>query len=391
MQPGAEYRDSPLDRDDEYGSAQEPGRLRAGRPVRRARIGLLLLFAFMTEVIVIAAAANQAVTDSIDKSHHNPRGLTGGFERALETYEWRFTPRAHDVFHVGTGNFALIGTTVVISLLLIFVLVRGPFSFGRAFFGTWVAVAVATMIGGYVRGLVVDTPAYSQRGIPARALFSQLAPGSTVFLGGLVLGLVVAIVVGIFGLITRREDEPVVAGEPGYPDERYAAQQYGDERYGDERYATERYGDERYGDAGGYGSRGYGTADNPTGAVPWQDRYNAPGEAGDAGTHGYEQRAGEPHTDSADTTALPAMTPRQDAERTDPERTAALSNDAPQRAPGSTQAQDAHTTALPRAGESGADAGAAQEQGAAQGQGAAQQTTQFPRPPDDEDIEPEHH
>ena len=419
MQPGTEPPGSRRARDDDENADTAGIAPRAGvaRPVRRARIGLLLLFAFMTEVIVIAAAGNQAVTDKI-LSNAGPHTLKGGFEESLETFAWRVSPRSNDIFHVWAGSLSLIGATVVLSLLLIFATVRGPLTFGRAFFGTWLSVIVATMLGGYVRGLVIDTPARSTHGIPARALFSTLAPGSTTFLAGVALGLVVALVVAIFGVVTRRPDDAALAegdrdelsdnerAEAGYGTGAYGAAGYGDPGYGRGGYGTGGYGAGGYG-AGGYGagpagqpygtpypqgeqSRGYGGPDEPTRAVPWQD---AP-------------------SDSTETTALPTMRPR-DRDTTDPSR--AVNEPA---------GAEAHTTALPRTGQESSAAAAqtaptepqptepeptqavpaqpeptqaapgpagprptqampvqAPEEGVGSEHASAQQTTQFPRPP----------
>ena len=127
---------------------------RTGRypaPVPKARIGLLLLLAFFVEFLIIVGSGNQWVADKIAQSTPATY-MAAGLRNVGLVYSWRFTPRAHDTSHVWLAGLALIVTTIIVSLLLILAIIRGPITFGRAFFGTWMAVIVATILGGYVRG-----------------------------------------------------------------------------------------------------------------------------------------------------------------------------------------------------------------------------------------------
>ena len=169
----------------------------------RARTGLIVSVAVLTEIVLIAIGGNQWVADKLARAHVHG-GLASGLRNAALTYSWRFTPRTSDPLHRYNGSWALIGTTIVLSALLIAAVVRGPLTFDRAFFGAWMAVPVATMIGGYVRGLVLNYPLPPHQSRLSIALFGVAAPGSTVFLAGLGLGLVVAIVVAVVGMTTKR-------------------------------------------------------------------------------------------------------------------------------------------------------------------------------------------
>jgi hypothetical protein len=276
----------------------------------------------------------------------------------------------------------------VVSLLLITAVCRGPVTWGRAFFGSWMAVAVATMLGGYVRSAVVDTHAQGQGGRYEQALFGTVSPGSIVFLAGVLLGLVVAIVLGIVGPLTRRvPDGAVAAGYAGTPTAAPAAESRADRE----------------------------PAGAPGGA-PWQDQHYGPPAPRSSFDPPPPYRGEDP--DSQRTTQLPVM----DADR--PGGATAIGqqrDDRPvQRRPEDTgpvqqptqqpteQPTEQPTQALP---VQRAESPAQQEQPVQQPpvqqqppqqeqpvehqqqpaqQQPAQQTAQFPRPPDDEDLDPEH-
>lgn len=334
--------------DQQQHSDARPGR--DGSPVgpKRARTGLILLAAFLAELIVIAGVGNQYVTNKIQRSSFN-HSRSSGLAHVPEVYNWRFTPVPRDPYHLWLGSFGLIGTTILISLLLIFAVARGPVTFGRAFFGAWMAVIVATMLGGYVRALIVNLPTQPGQGRLSRAFFSATAPGSLTFLAGLGLGLIVAVVVSIIAVTTRRSprqtlDPALAPAGAGYPDQ-------GERRGPEQRYQP------------GGPEQGYHQGPGGPGGAPWQDRYSGAPQRDSAG------RGGD--ADSTQTTTLPSMRKGSGATSTDQ-----LSGTDADRAA-------AETVRQPAAEPESEVRAPAQTQG-------GQATTQFPRPPDDEDIDPEH-
>ncbi|WP_375477066.1 hypothetical protein [uncultured Jatrophihabitans sp.] len=172
-------------------------------PPKQARTGLVLLTVLVVEVVVIGAGLNQVVAKHIANTAASHTGAVRGGWESLLTYRWRFTPLSGDHQHIWAGELALIGTTIVMSLLLVFAVVRGAVTWGRAFFGAWLAVAVATLLGGYVCALIVDPGGSVGRHLADRTLFGPVAPGTRTILAGLALGLVVAIVASIVAIATR--------------------------------------------------------------------------------------------------------------------------------------------------------------------------------------------
>jgi hypothetical protein len=128
--------------------------------------------------------------------------------------------------HSGLDNawgaeLALIATTVVLTALLVLVLVRGAVTFWRAFFGTWLAVLGASVIGAVVRGLI-DTDTF--RGLNTDgagrftiAVFGPLGPSTFVVVAAFLLGLVTALVAAAVAVSTRRPAFPGASAPPPAP------------------------------------------------------------------------------------------------------------------------------------------------------------------------------
>ena len=186
------------------------------------RIGLVVLIAVLLEFVVIAAGDNQWVADKIT------RDTTASFtDRILEsswlTYNWRFTHGVYSTAQWG-GQLLLVLTTFVVTAALVFVLLRGPVTWARAFFGTWLAVVFASLVGAFVRGLVAPDPAFMLPGANRlmRSVFGTSGPSVRVVAVSVVLGAIVALVTSIVAVSTRRAPsvpgDGVGTGAPTFPD-----------------------------------------------------------------------------------------------------------------------------------------------------------------------------
>jgi hypothetical protein len=187
-------------------------------PTRRARIGLVVIVAVLTEVVLVAAGANQWVADRIVRS--GGKGLGARLvESSWLTYSWRLTPHKHQTAHWGSQLLLLL-TLFVVTGALVAVLLRGPVAWTRAFFGTWLAVVFATILGAIVRGLLDPV---GESGLPGanrltRAFFGSSGPTGVAVTGALALGLVVALVTSVVAVSTRRADESGTPAPPTFPE-----------------------------------------------------------------------------------------------------------------------------------------------------------------------------
>jgi hypothetical protein len=188
-------------------TAQEP----------RARVGLIVLTALLLEFLLVAAGANQWVAHKI--AQRNDSVNVRLFENSWLTYGWRFTPRSGHS-HQWAGQLLLVLVVFVLTAALVVALCRGPIGWGRAFFGTWAAVLFATVVGAIVRGLVDPPAAAGLRGAnrAVRGLFGPSGPSAAAVIGGLGLGLVVALVTSAIAVATRRRAvEATPDGRPAHP------------------------------------------------------------------------------------------------------------------------------------------------------------------------------
>lgn len=184
------------------------------------RTGLVVLAAALAQLVIIGAVCNQWVTKrAADSIPNETSRALRNIKVALLTYNWRFTPQDSDHQHIWLGQTLLILTTLVVSCVVIAVVVQGPSTFVRAWFGAWTAIAFATMLGAYVRGLVNDAAGTDGSRL-TRAVFGPLGPNAVTFFAGLVLGFVVGLIAGVMAVTSRRSasvrDEPVVTGFEGF-------------------------------------------------------------------------------------------------------------------------------------------------------------------------------
>jgi hypothetical protein len=294
---------------------------RTARPAR-ARTGLVVFVAVLTELVIIAAADNQWVSSQLVKAQErtNHVGL-----RLLEgswlTYTWRFTPRS-GLTDTWWSELALILTVLVVSGLLVAAVVGGPVTFARAFFGTWTAVIVASLLGAFVRGLIDRASTTPMPGVDrvTRAAFG--GPSGSVAVAALGFGLVVALVTAAVAVTTRRKAEP---------------------------------GMDRWTESGPSSAQPdqpppfFGTpaaAPEPSGMRPWQDQHYGPPPARQASSAA-PARTG----DAQETSRLPSVPPPGEPAK---------------RGPDVSPQGDQPTTQIPRQAE------------------GDRPTTQYPRPPEDE-------
>lgn len=202
MEPGSD----PYGTDYEFSdrpTAATDSRTVAARTARPLIVGLT---AFVTLLVLIAAAGNQWVSDRLTNDQgHTSRVLTQGLYESWLSYSWRFSPASSDHHNVLLGQVLLIAVTIVLGSLLVVAVTRGPVTFARAFFGTWMAVVAATQVGAFVRGLINGDTAGGQ--YPTRldrALFGPAGPSQFTVWASLGLGLVTALVVASVAMLTRR-------------------------------------------------------------------------------------------------------------------------------------------------------------------------------------------
>jgi hypothetical protein len=259
----------------------EPARVGAPLPgpvpsttVRRARAGLVVLAAVLTELALVAGLCNQAVTRSF--AHYVAGRQTSlpdyslGTVRSVATFGWSFAPLHGESNAVWGSQFAAIAVLLALSALLVLAVSRGPVTFFRVFFAVWGVVAAVTAVAVVVRGLVAGPATLrSNTSRLGDALFHDV--DGAVIVAGLGLGLVVGLVAAIVAVTTRRPTE-VSADPPPRTDE-------ADEVYSPEQLLTPPALDEpsdryapQYGasalatsgsDAPGYATTGYGSQ-------PWQ-------------------------------------------------------------------------------------------------------------------------
>ncbi|WP_409452807.1 hypothetical protein [Jatrophihabitans sp.] len=217
----------------------------AGRAfsLSRARTGLIVLAVVLTELVVIAAADNQWVSNKIVRSELRTNSLTlRSLANSWLTYTWRLSPRdGANANQVWASQIALVVVVLVLSGVLVAAVVRGPVTFGRAFFGTWMAVVVATLVGAFVRGLIEPFGklqlANSNR--VTRAAFGSFGVNQAAVAAGFGLGLLVAVVAATVAVASRRGPAQAAdsadsgaaqaSGAPPYQQPEQPPPYYGDE------------------------------------------------------------------------------------------------------------------------------------------------------------------
>jgi hypothetical protein len=182
-------------------TAPMPKRLYRGRP------GIVVLTAVLVELVVIAGIGNQGVSKQLQDYLQNHPGVadyTRGAIQAALTFHWRFAPATGQSTHAWAAQLAAIGTLLVLSALLIWVVSRGSVTFGRLWVSAGAIIAaltpIAVMVGNVI--IVPNAPGPGQSRV-GQAVYGYPAYGP-VIVGGLVLGVVTGLLCGLLGVITRR-------------------------------------------------------------------------------------------------------------------------------------------------------------------------------------------
>jgi hypothetical protein len=171
----------------------------------------------LTEFVIVAGAANQWVSKQIRDDAVGNLSFWHLFEQSWLNYNWRFAPQSNLSREWG-AQLALDVATFVISGLLIFVLVRAAAAtFWRVFFATWLSVLAGTLVGAFIRGLIL--PSF-ETGVPGagrltRAVFGPGGPGTVAVVSSATLGLLAALVAGFVAVQTRRPAGVAPAAAPG--------------------------------------------------------------------------------------------------------------------------------------------------------------------------------
>jgi hypothetical protein len=178
---------------------------------------LIAAFAALSELVIIAAAGNQAITKFIiDHQANSP--LLRDIQRGLVSVSWRFTPQSGAR---ASWLGALVGDVVlvVVTFLLVLALLRGKASFSGAFFATLTSVVTATVLGAMVAvAIAYDDFGRQQHtglGRIGFAVFNSV-DGPVVVMGlasGIVAGILTGVVAAILAAALRNRPtlEPVPA------------------------------------------------------------------------------------------------------------------------------------------------------------------------------------
>ncbi len=162
----------------------------------------IALFAVLTELVAIAATGNQGVTDFV-ADHMATSPLGDLFLRSVPSFPWRFTG---DPGVVLAAQWVAIATFVVVTFLLTLLVVRGAATFSGPFFAAVPIVVGSSLVAHVVANIVdydkVGRLEHTGLGRVGYSLFNSNSPLAIMY--SLMCGIVVAIVVGIVGLVLRR-------------------------------------------------------------------------------------------------------------------------------------------------------------------------------------------
>jgi hypothetical protein len=355
------------------------------RPIRQGRPGVIVLIAFVVELVVIGALANQVATKHLQQYvTDHPDAFPGKLVAALTTYQWRVSAQPGDRANEPIAHILLDVVVLVLTALLVLAIARGAVTFFRAFFGTWMAVIVATLVATVVFSAVSPPPYPTGYSHVEGAIF--LGPSGYAFVAGVVLGFVTALLAAIFAVATRRTIRPATAypadagAEPyrdEYRDDYADTRREPDPAWNDQTaaYPREGYGGYYAGQAGGGEPGGYRS--DEASAAPWSTPAGGPSST---------PRSGAPseHEGAAATQQLRTVPAGEPTQQSVGEPTQQSVGEPTEQSVGEP------TQAMP---SPAADADDPSVEAPATGSSAAPEaetdaTRSFPRPPDDEDLEP---
>ncbi len=164
----------------------------------------IALFAVLTELVAIAATGNKGVTDFV-ADHMATSPLGDLFLRSVPSFPWLVTTDGHPTTFL-VAQWAAIATFVVVTFLLLLIVLRGAATFSGPFFVAIPVVISAGLVAHEVANIVdydIDGRLHhTGLGRVGYSLFYSNSGLSIMF--SLMCGVVVAIVIGIVGLVMRR-------------------------------------------------------------------------------------------------------------------------------------------------------------------------------------------
>jgi hypothetical protein len=165
---------------------------------------LIALFATLTELIIIAAGGNQAVTKLII-DHPATSPLDRELEQSLLSFGWRFAPQT-GASQIWFGELGRNLTVLVLTFVLVLIILRGPATFSGPFFATICAVTTAAVIGPMVESVVnyseIGQDEHTGLGRVGFAVFNSSNGPIVVF--AVLSGVVAGFVAGLVGVSVRR-------------------------------------------------------------------------------------------------------------------------------------------------------------------------------------------
>jgi len=182
--------------------------------VLRARTVLVSAAASLATLVVIVATNNQSVTDwVVRKATGHPNSFAANVGLASQAFRWRLSKNTTDSL---PANYTRDLVLVVLTGLLVAAVVRGAVTFGRAFWGTWMAVIVAAQLGAVASAFVVPAEKLPAGHSATQRFFlpNAYTPGPYIFLGAAGLGLVVAAITALVAVTTRKTAAPAWVNIP---------------------------------------------------------------------------------------------------------------------------------------------------------------------------------
>lgn len=170
---------------------------------------LIALFAILTELVIVAATANQSLLSYLNKNDTSSLFISE-LRDAFESFAWRVSPLSGQQ-RAFIAQYAAIATLLVLTFVLVIVILRGAASFSGAFFTTACVVVASAAVAGIV-GSVVDYDRLSTPGTTADRVSVAIVDGSHSpgFLSySVAMGLVCALVAGLVGAAVRRRGDVV--------------------------------------------------------------------------------------------------------------------------------------------------------------------------------------
>src|SRR5690349_21613999 len=105
MQPGTQQY-GPQGQTDAAPSGRPPGEPTVVAPAK-ARTWLIVLVAIVTEVVLIAAGANEWLSRRLVRADLTAGSVESGIRYSVLTYSWRFTPLSNDPQRLYAGSWTL--------------------------------------------------------------------------------------------------------------------------------------------------------------------------------------------------------------------------------------------------------------------------------------------